>query len=162
MNKTTYCLISLVGTLFSAVTLAHAVVTPTTGTSGAKHQFFSLTAATEGDIACVEYRLEVPPEWKAAGGLIDRVRLDSTWDIKVKRDEDGWISSVTWSGAETPDYAFARFDLIVSLPKLTGLQQLKIWQTYVDGSVVGWVEDRTGDKVAHPAAGLTLSPAEKK
>jgi hypothetical protein len=162
MNKTTYCLISLVGTLFSAVTLAHAVVTPTTGTSGAKHQFFSLTAATEGDIACVEYRLEVPPEWKAAGGLIDRVRLDSTWDIEVERDEDGWISSVTWSGAEAPDYAFARFDLIVSLPKLTGLQQLKIWQTYADGSVVGWVEDRTGDKVAHPAAGLTLSPAEKK
>jgi len=162
MNKTTYCLVSLVGILFSAVTLAHAVVTPTTGTSGAKHQFFSLTAATEGDIACVEYRLEVPPEWKAAGGLIDRVRLDSTWDIEVKRDKDGWISSVAWSGAETPDYAFARFDLIVSLPKLTGLQQLKIWQTYADGSVVGWVEDRTGSKVAHPAAGLTLSPAEKK
>jgi hypothetical protein len=162
MNRATVCLISILGILFSSSALAHAVVTPTTGTSGIKHQFFSLTAATEGDIACVEYRLEVPPEWKAAGGQIDRVRLDPIWDIDVERDEDGWISSVTWSGSEAPDYAFARFDLIVSLPKLTGLQQIKIWQTYADGSVVGWVEDRTGEKVAHPATGLTLTPAEKK
>jgi hypothetical protein len=155
-------LLAVFGIFFSATLCAHAVVTPTTGTSGAKHQFFSLTAATEGDIACVQYRLEVPPEWKAAGGLVDRVRLDPLWNIDVEKDEDGWISSITWSGSEAPDYAFARFDLIVSLPKLSGLQQIKIWQTYANGTVVGWVEDRTGEKVAHPAAGLTLTAAEKK
>jgi uncharacterized protein YcnI len=155
-------LLLVLGSALSAQASAHSVITPTTGTSGARHQSFSITAPTEGEVACVEYRLEVPPEWKNAGGQIDRVRRDPLWDVAVERDEDGWIKSITWSGAEAPDYSFVRFDLIVSLPKLTGLQQIKIWQTYADGSVVGWVEDRTGDKVARPAAGLTLTEAEER
>jgi hypothetical protein len=155
-------LFMMFATLLSANSLAHSVVTPTTGTAGAKHQFFSVTAPTEGDIPCIAYRLEVPPEWKSAGGQIDRVRRDPLWDITVEKDDDGWIRSVTWSGSEVPGYSFARFDLIVSLPKLTGLQQIKIWQTYADGTVVGWVDDRSGEKVAHPSAGLTLTAAEKE
>jgi len=147
---------------FSAQTLAHSVVTPISATSGVKHQPFSLTAPTEGEIPCVKYRLEVPPEWKIAGGQIDRVEHDPLWDIAVERDEDGWITNVTWSGSEAPDYSFVRFNLLVSLPNLTGLQQIKVWQTYADGSVVGWVEDRTGEDVAHPAAGLTLTAAREQ
>jgi hypothetical protein len=158
--RTCYLLLFL-GGLFSAQSMAHSVVTPMSATSGAKHQPFSLTAPTEGEIPCVKYTLEVPPGWKIAGGQIDRVERDPLWDVTVERDEDGWITSVTWSGAEAPDYSFVRFNLTVSLPKLTGLQQIKIWQTYADGSVVGWVEDRTGEKVAHPAAGLTLTAAEE-
>jgi hypothetical protein len=147
---------------FSVPALAHSVITPMTATSGARHQPFSLMAPTEGEIPCVKYRLEVPPEWKDAGGQIDRVEHDPLWDIAVERDEDGWITNVTWSGSEAPDYSFVRFDLIVSLPKLTGLQQIKIWQTYADGSVVGWVDDRTIDEVAQPAAGLTLTAVDKQ
>lgn len=150
-------LVFILGSVFSAQALAHSVITPMTATSGARHQPFSMTAPTEGEIPCVKYKLEVPPEWKSAGGQIDRVEHDPLWDIAVEKDADGWIKSVTWSGAEAPGYSFVRFNLIVSLPDLTGLQQIKIWQTYADGRVVGWVEDRTGDKVAHPAAGLTLS-----
>jgi hypothetical protein len=158
--RTCYLLLFL-GGLFSAQSMAHSVVTPMSATSGAKHQPFSLTAPTEGEIPCVKYKLEVPPGWKIAGGQIDRVERDPLWDVTVERDEDDWITSVTWSGAEAPDFSFVRFNLIVSLPKLTGLQQIKIWQTYADGSIVGWVEDRTGEKVAHPAAGLTLTAAEE-
>jgi hypothetical protein len=158
--RTCYLLLFL-GGLFSAQSMAHSVVTPMSATSGAKHQPFSFTAPTEGEIPCVKYKLEVPPAWKIAGGQIDRVERDPLWDVTVERDEDGWITSVTWSGAQAPDYSFVRFNLIVSLPRLTGLQQIKIWQTYADGRVVGWVEDRTGEKVAHPAAGLTLTAAEE-
>jgi len=158
--RTCYLLLFL-GVLFSAESIAHSVVTPMSATSGVKHQPFSVTAPTEGDVSCVEYKLEVPPEWKIAGGQIDRVERDPLWDVTVERDEDDWITSVTWSGAEAPDYSFVRFNLIISLPNLTGLQQIRIWQTYADGSVVGWVEDRTGENVAHPAAGLTLTAAEE-
>jgi hypothetical protein len=153
-------LLFVLGSVFSATAMAHSVITPMSGTSGARHQAFSLLAPTEGNLSCVGYKLEVPAEWKAAGGQIDRVALDPLWDIDVEKDEDGWIKSVTWSGAEAPDYSFVKFGLIVSLPKLSGLQQIKIWQTYADGSVVGWVEDRTGENVANPAAGLTLTEAE--
>ena len=80
----------------------------------------------------------------------------------LQSNHDDWIKSVTWSGAEAPDYSFVKFDLIVSLPKLTGLQQIKIWQTYADGSVVAWVEDRSGENVKKPAAGLMLTETEEQ
>ena len=154
-------LLLILGVLFSTQAMAHSAVIPMSGTSGARHQAFSLRSPTEGNISCVEYKLEVPPEWKIAGGQIDRIERDPLWDITVEKDEDGWITSVTWSGAEAPDYSYVNFNLILSLPRLTGLQQIKIWQTYADGRVVGWVEDRTGEKVEHPAAGLTLTAAEE-
>ena len=152
----------LVGSLFTSQGFAHGVISPFTGTSGARHQFFSVLAPTEKDIPCIEMKVEIPPEWKEAGGQIDRVQRDPLWDITVERDEDDWIKSVTWSGAEAPDYSFIKFDLIVTLPKLTGMQQIKIWQTYSDGSTVGWVEDRTEEGVERPAAGLLLTEAAER
>lgn len=151
-----------VGGLFFAQGLAHGVITPFTGTSGARHQFFSVLAPTEKDIPCIEMKVEIPPEWKEAGGQIDRVQRDPLWDITIERDEDDWIKSVTWSGAEAPDYSFIKFDLIMTLPKLTGIQQIKIWQTYSDGSTVGWVEDRTEEGVERPAAGLMLTEGDQR
>lgn len=128
-------LISLVflGSVLSTHALAHSVITPNKGTSGARYQFFAVLAPTQGEVPCVKIRLEVPPQWKAAGSQIDKVRRDPPWDIAIERDQDGWIKSVTWSGAKAPDYSFVKFDFIVSLPQLTGLQQIKIWQTYADG-----------------------------
>ena len=161
MKIRTFVLLFVLGSVFTAQALAHSVITPTTGTSGARYQYFAVVAPTERKIPCVEVRIEVPPEWKAAGGQIEKVRRDPLWNITVERDEDGWIKSVIWSGAEAPDYSFVKFDLIVSLPKLTGMQQIKIWQTYADGSVVGWVEDRSGESVSRPAAGLMLTEAEE-
>jgi len=155
-------LLLVLGSVFTAQALAHSFITPSKGTSGARHQFFAVLAPTEGEIPCVKIRIEVPPEWKAAGGQIDKVRRDPLWDITVERDEDDWIKSVTWSGAEAPDYSFVKFDLIISLPKLTGMQQIKIWQTYADGSVVAWVEDRSGKNVKKPAAGLMLTETEEQ
>ena len=155
-----YCL--LAGSLLTTQGLAHGVITPFTGTSGARHQFFSVLAPSEKEIPCIEMKVEIPPEWKEAGGQIDRVQRDPLWDITVERDEDDWIKSVTWSGAEAPDYSFIKFDLIVTLPKLTGMQQFKIWQTYADGSTVGWVEDRTEEGVENPAAGLMLTEAAER
>ncbi|MEE8349866.1 MAG: DUF1775 domain-containing protein [Acidobacteriota bacterium] len=152
----------LVGGVLATTGLAHGVFTPFTGTSGARHQFFSVLAPTEKEIPCIEMKIEIPPEWKAAGGGIDRVQRDPLWDVTVERDEDDWIKSVTWSGAEAPDYSFIKFDLILSLPKLTGMQQIKIWQTYADGSTVGWVEDRTEDGVERPAAGLMLTEGDPR
>ena len=102
-------------------------------------------------------RVEIPPQRKAADGQVDRLRQDPLWDVDIERDSDGWIRAITWSGAEAPGYAFVKLDLIVSLPRLTGLQQIKIWQSYAGGSVVAWVEDRTAADVKRPAAGLLLT-----
>jgi hypothetical protein len=47
--------------------------------------------------------------------------------------------------------------MIISMPKLTGMQQIKAFQTYTDGSIVSWIEDRTEEGVDKPAAGLMLT-----
>ncbi len=142
---------------FATEAFAHVVLTPFSGTSGAPHQFFSVVAPTEKDIPVVELRIEFPDEWKEAGGEVGRILLDPLWEYTVERDEDNWIKAVTWSGAEAPADAFIKFDMIISMPKLTGMQQIKAFQTYTDGSVVGWVEDRNEEGVDKPAAGLMLT-----
>jgi hypothetical protein len=144
-------------TFFAADAFAHVVLTPFSGTSGAPHQFFSVIAPTEKDIPCVELRIEFPREWKDAGGHVDRVQLDPLWEYSLERDEDNWVKSVTWTGSQAPADAFIKFDMIMSLPKLAGMQQIKAFQTYSDGSVVSWVEDRTEEGVEKPAAGVMLT-----
>ena len=51
--------------------------------------------------------------------------------------------------------------MIITLPKLTGVQQIKAYQKYSDGSVVAWVENRSGEGVEKPAAGVLLTESEE-
>ncbi len=89
------------------------------------------------------------------------MEFDPLWDVSVERDEDNWIKSVTWSGAEAPDFSFIQFHMLITLPKLTGVQQIKAYQKYTDGSVVSWIEDRTElPAVIKPAAGIMLVEEE--
>ena len=150
------CLL-VVGSFFAVEAFAHVVLTPFSGASGARHQFFSVVAPTEKDIPVVELRIEFPDEWKEAGGEVGRILLDPLWEYTVERDEDDWIKAITWSGAEAPADAFIKFDMIITLPKLTGMQQIKAFQTYTDGSVVAWIEDRNEEGVEKPAAGVMLT-----
>ncbi len=149
------CLLA-VGAFFAAEALAHVSLNPRQGISGTHHVSFTVRAPVEKDIPTVELKIVIPPEWKDAGGQVDRVELDPLWDVSVEKDEDNWIKSVTWSGAEAPDFSFIQYNLIISLPKLTGVQQIKAYQKYSDGSVVAWVEER-GPGVEKPAAGLALT-----
>ena len=154
------CLLA-VGAFFAAEAFAHVSLTPRRGISGTHHVAFSVRAPVEKEIPTVELKIIIPPEWKDAGGQVDRVELDPLWDVSVERDEDDWIKSVTWSGAEAPDFTFIQFNVIITLPKLTGLQQIKAYQKYSDGSVVAWVEDRNEEGVEKPAAGITLTENEE-
>ena len=154
------CLLA-VGAFFAAEALAHVSLNPRQGISGTHHVSFTVRAPVEKDIPTVELKIVIPPEWKDAGGQVDRVELDPLWDVSVEKDEDNWIKSVTWSGAEAPDFSFIQFNLIITLPKLTGVQQIKAYQKYSDGSVVAWVEDRGGEGVEKPAAGVLLTESEE-
>ena len=154
------CLLA-VGAFFAAEALAHVSLNPRQGISGTHHVSFSVRAPVEKDIPTVELKIVIPPEWKDAGGQVDRVELDPLWDVSIEKDEDNWIKSVTWSGAEAPDFSFIQFNLIITLPKLTGMQEIKAYQKYSDGSVVAWVEERGGEGVEKPAAGVLLTESEE-
>ncbi|MBI2821587.1 MAG: DUF1775 domain-containing protein [Acidobacteria bacterium] len=151
----------MIGSLFALDAFAHVGVFPRQATAGALHQFLRVRAPVEKEIPTVELKIEIPPEWKAAGGAVNRVELDPLWKVALERDEDDWIRSITWSGAEAPDYAYIDFGIIVTMPKLTGMQQIKAYQKYSDDSVVAWVEDRNKKGTEKPAAGLTLVEAEE-
>ena len=154
------CLLA-VGALFAAQAFAHVSFTPSRGISGAPHVALTLRAPVEKEIPNVELKIVIPPEWKDAGGQVDRVELDPLWDVSVERDEDNWIKSVTWSGAEAPDFSFIQFNMLITLPKLIGVQQIKAYQKYTDGSVVSWIEDRSElPAVIKPAAGIMLVEEE--
>ncbi len=153
------CLVA-VGGFFAAQASAHVSVNPRQAISGTHHVGFFVRAPVEKDIPTVELKIVIPPEWKEAGGQVDRVELDPLWDVSVERDEDNWIKSVTWSGAEAPDFTFIQFNVIITMPELTGMQQIKAYQKYADGSVVEWIEER-GPGVAKPAAGLMLTEGEE-
>lgn len=135
---------------------AHVGLSPREGTAGALHQFFKLRAPVEKEIPTTELKIEIPPEWKAAGGKVNRVHLDPTWKVSIEKDSDDWIKSVTWSGGEAPEWAYVEFGIVLTLPKLQGLQQFKAYQKYSDGSVVAWIEDANMKDVEKPAARLTL------
>jgi uncharacterized protein YcnI len=154
------CLLA-VGAFFAAEALAHVSLNPRQGISGTHHVAFTVRAPVEKDIPTVELKIVIPPEWKDAGGQVDRVELDPLWDVSIEKDEDNWIKSVTWSGAEAPDFSFIQFNLIITLPKLTGMQEIKAYQKYSDGSVVAWVEERGGEGVEKPAAGVLLTESEE-
>ncbi len=154
------CLLA-VGAFFAAEALAHVSLNPRQGISGTHHVAFTVRAPVEKDIPTVELKIIIPPEWKDAGGQVDRVELDPLWDVSVERDEDNWIKSVTWSGAKAPDFSFIQFNVIITLPKLTGVQQIKTYQKYSDGSVVAWVEDGTEEGVEKPAARVMLTEEEE-
>ena len=150
------CFAAVLG-LFSLSTFAHVGVFPREGKSGERHQLFMVRAPVEKEIPNTELKIEIPPEWKAAGGRVDRVLLDPQWKVTLEKDQDDWIKSITWSGVDAPAWAFMQFGVIITLPKLTGLQQIKAFQKYTDGSVVGWIEDATKEGVENPAARLTLT-----
>jgi len=150
------CLL-LVGSFFAVQASAHVVFTPHSGRSGTRHQLFSVVAPTEKDLPLVELKIDFPAEWKEAGGQVDKVRLDPLWEFSVDRDEDDWIKSITWTGGKAPADAFIKFELMITLPKLTGMQQIKVFQKYADGSIVAWVEDPTQEGVENPAAGVLLT-----
>ncbi len=150
------CLLA-VGSFFMVQALAHVGLLPRRGVSGTHHVAFSVRAPVEKDSPTVELKIEIPSEWKEAGGQVDRVEYNPNWQIEIERDQDEWIKTVRWYGNEAPDYSFIQFGLIITLPELEGVQQIKAWQKYSDGSVVAWIEDRSeGGTVENPAAALTL------
>ena len=150
------CLATILS-LFAFDAIAHVGFAPRQGKAGALHQFFKLRAPVEKEIPTTELKIEIPAEWKAAGGKVNRVQFDPLWKITLEKDQDDWIKSIAWSGGSAPDWAFIEFGLAITLPKLTGMQQIKAFQKYSDGSVVAWVEDASKKGAEKPAARLILS-----
>jgi uncharacterized protein YcnI len=155
-NRMTPCLLLLAGPLLVSQTFAHVAIFPREAPSGSRHHFFEVRAPVEEGVPTVELKIEIPAEWKEAGGQVDRVEYNPNWQVDIQRDEDNWIQAITWHGAEAPSYAYIHFGMIITLPDLTGMQQVKAWQKYADGKVVAFIEDRNQEGALNPKPGILL------
>ena len=155
------CLLFVVSLLVSQA-FAHVAIFPGEAVSGARHHAFVVRAPTENGGTTVELKVEIPPEWKEAGGQVDRVEYNTDWQVDIQRDEDEWIESITWHGGEAPSYSYIQFGMLITLPDLVGMQQISAWQKYADGSVNAFIEDRDEEGAINPRPGLLLieDPAE--
>jgi len=149
------CFMFVVSSLVSQA-LGHVAIFPREAVSGARHTFFEVRAPVEAGVPTVQLKVEIPAEWKEAGGQVDRVEHNTDWQVDIQRDEDDWIQSITWHGGEAPSYSYIHFGMIITLPDLVGLQQISAWQTSADGTVVAFVEDRTQEGAVNPKPGLLL------
>ena len=126
--RLTLCFAFVVSLLVSQA-FAHVAIFPREAVSGARHHAFVVRAPTEDGGTTVELKVEVPPEWKEAGGQVDRVEYNPFWEVDIQRDEDEWIQSITWHGREAPHYSYIEFGMIITLPDLVGMQQISAWQS---------------------------------
>ncbi len=154
-KRITLCLLLLASPLVSH-TFAHVAIFPREAVSGSRHHFFEVRAPVEEGVPTVELKIEIPAEWKEAGGQVDRVEYNPNWQVDIQRDEDNWIQAITWHGGEAPSYAYIHFGMIITLPDLTGMQQVKAWQKYADGKVVAFIEDRNQEGALNPKPGILL------
>jgi uncharacterized protein YcnI len=155
-NRMTLCLLLLATPLLVSQTFAHVAIFPREAVSGTAHHFFQVRAPVEDGGRTVELKIEIPPEWKEAGGQVDRVEYNPNWQVDIQRDEDNWIQAITWHGAEAPSYAYISFGMIVTLPDLAGMQQVPAWQKYADGHVKAFIEDRNQEGALNPKPGILL------
>ena len=155
-NRIVLCLLLLASPLLVSQTFAHVSINPREAPSGARHHFFQVRAPVEESDPTVELKIEIPPEWKEAGGQVDRVEYNPNWQVDIQRDEDNWIQAITWHGAEAPGYSYISFGMIITLPDLPGLQQVSAWQTYGNGKVVAFIEDRNQEGAVNPKPGILL------
>lgn len=152
---------------------AHVTVNPGTATQGG---FAKLTfrVPTESDTASTtRLQVQFPADEPLA---FVSVKPHAGWSFKVTKtklatpikSDDGSVteavSEIVWT-ADTPAAAikpgeFDEFDVSAGpLPKAASMT-FKAIQTYSDGTVVRWIEDRSGGaEPEHPAPVLTLTPA---
>ncbi len=170
-------LLASVGVVATALALsataasAHVTVQPPTATQGG-YAKLSFRVPNEKDSAdTTQLEVQFPTDHPIASVS---VQPKDGWTYKVTtaplaqpiQTDDGQIteavSNIVWTGGTIKPGEFDDFSVSAGpLPKDATSLQFKALQTYSDGDVVRWIEDRTAGAAEpeHPAPLLTLTPA---
>lgn len=114
---------------------AHATVRTESGLSesaAGKSETYRLNVPVEKDLATTQIRLVVP-----AGVGISRFQVTPGFTRTLTKNADGLVTEVVWTGTIAP-MEYARFFFQAKNPGAAGELVWKVYQTYVDGSVVAW------------------------
>ena len=125
-----------------AVALAHAVVFPRTSAPGA-YEKYVLRVPNEKDTAATT-RVEI--QFPASVRVISFGDV-AGWQLQVRRDTTGRVTSATWTGSLPPE-RFIEFPFVAVNPPEETRIVWPVYQTYSDGERVGWVGPENGDEPA--------------
>jgi uncharacterized protein YcnI len=120
------------------LTHAHVVVKPSQVAPGA-FQTFTIGVPVEKDNATTGVRLVIPAGLKHVTPNVKpgwRINL-----IKSGEGEEATVNEIEWAGGSIPPGHRDEFLFSAQAPAEAGELQWRAYQTYQDGSVVGWDQD---------------------
>jgi uncharacterized protein YcnI len=120
--------------------LAHVTVTPTTVTAGSTPTFTFRCPDERASSATIELAIQLPPDVPLR---TVRVPARAGWRSSVTTGTGGAPDVVTWTGGRIAPHAVQMFTIVAG-PMPAGRRPLpfKAVQTYDDGSVVRWIDER--------------------
>jgi uncharacterized protein YcnI len=134
---------------------AHVVVSPEEVTAG-DYETLTVSVPTEKELPTTEIRVEVPE-----GFLLSGVQPVPGWEHAFE-EEDGVVTSVTFSGGQIRPREFQQFLVQAQAPEEPGGYPWRATQTYEDGSVVEWTGAPDSDEPASVVEVASGGPEESE
>ena len=143
-----------VGTLVLAVsTLGHVRISPKESTVGTTERY-TMRVPTERQSATVRIELEVP-----AATTIVSIAPASGWKIEEKKDPQGKVSQVIWTGGSIPFAEYREFVFEAKNPPAETKLEWKVIQIYEDGTRSEWAGPESSRS---PASVTTIKAAASR
>lgn len=133
--------------------LAHVTISPRESQTGTE-QRYTMRVPTERDTPTVRIEAEFPREVSVAE--IDRKQ---GWDIESKRNAEGRIVAVVWSGGSIARGEAEAFSFLARNPLEEGTLVWKVIQIHADGSRAEWTAE-PGSR--NPAPVTTIRDAARQ
>lgn len=124
---------------FANTTFAHVAVKPGEVMT-ATHQVFVVNVPNEKDIPTVSVKLLIS---KNISSVTPTVK--SGWEIVTEKENEK-VKSITWSGGEIAEGLRDEFTFSAKTPDQPTELKWKAYQTYSDGTVVAWDQEKSDDK----------------
>ena len=143
-------LVAIVGTLvFAGSALGHVRISPKESVAGTTERY-TMRVPTERQSPTVRIELEVP-----GTTTITSIVSASGWKIEEKKDPQGKVSRVTWTGGSIPFAEYKEFVFEAKNPPAETKLEWKVIQIYEDGTRSEW----TGPESSRSPASVTTIKA---
>ena len=142
--------VAVVATLvFAIAAFGHVRITPRESAAGATERY-TMRVPTERQSSTVRIELAVP-----APVTVMSVTAAPGWKIEEKKDAQGKIVGVTWSGGSIPFAEYKEFVFEAKNPSTETKLEWKVIQIYEDGTRSEW----TGPESSRSPASVTTIKA---
>lgn len=146
------CLFGLMLGMSPAAVWAHIDIEPKETIPG-RWETFVLNVPTETGSPTVEVQIEIPQ-----GFEVEAIGHRTDWKMAIRRDEQGFVREIAWSGGQIPPLTFEEFKLLAKASKAPGPYDWQARQRYAADQESVWTMRTI---VRGPGTGLPSQKAEE-